>query len=185
MCMCVCAWVCACDHAWVRGCASVRVCVHRCACMCACMGVSVHGCMCVRAWVCVHTWVCILGYTCVHGYVCMGALCMHGCMCVRTGVCACVCGFGMIKTLGEEADSAMAWWTTLKDDSPSLFIFGLDKFQTASTVMRQAVQWLTSLRSCPVILCTWRTCVLKEQRPAVDWSRAGGLPRWTAYAHKS
>lgn len=166
-------------HGCVCACTGVRACVHAWVCLCTGACVCAHGYVC--AYMGVHTWV----HVCVHGYMCMGALCVHGCTCVCTGVCACVCGFGMIKTLGEEADSATAWWTTLKDDSPSLFIFGLDKFQTASTVMRQAVQWLTSLRSCPVILCTWRTCVLKEQRPEVDWSRAGGLPRWTAYAHKS
>lgn len=87
-------------------CACMGVSVHRCMCVCTSVCAQVHVCACVPGCivcariVCVHTWVC--------GYVCMGALCVHGCMCVCTAVCACVCGFGMIKTFREEADSAVA-----------------------------------------------------------------------------
>ena len=104
VCLCVCAWVHVCDCAWVH------VCVHRCAWMCACMGVCVHTGMC--AWVhCVCMDMCVCTHRCAYvgAWVCVyGCIVCAWCMCVCTGVCACVCGFGMIKTFREEADSAMA-----------------------------------------------------------------------------
>ena len=160
----VCAWVCVhvCMYVWVHGCA------YKCVRVCVCMGVSVHGCMCVRR------------------YVCMGALCVHWHVCVHVcvQVCVHVCGFGMTKTLGRRQILPWPWWTTPEADSHSFFIFGLDKFQTVPTVMRQAVQRTISLNSCPMILCTWYMRLLKEQRPVGDLSRAGGPSRWRACAHK-
>ena len=149
---------CMCVHGCVHVCMYVCMCVHTSVCICACMGVSVHGCI-----------VCAL---------------VRVCACVCTGVFAWVCGFGMIKTLGRRQILPWPWWTTPKDDSHSFSIFGLDKFQTVPTVMRQAVQWTISLNSCPMILCTWYMHLLKEQRPARDLSRAGGPSRWRACARK-
>ena len=78
--------------------------------MCACMGVCVHTGMC--AWVhCVCMDMCVCTHRCAYvgAWVCVyGCIVCAWCMCVCTGVCACVCGFGMIKTFREEADSAMA-----------------------------------------------------------------------------
>ena len=158
-CVCVFACMCACMGAW---------CAYKCVRVCVCMGVSVHGCMCVRR------------------YVCMGALCVHWHVCVHVCAQVCVhgCGFGMTKALGRRQILPWPWWTTPKADSHSFFIFGLDKFQTVPTVMRQAVQRTISLNSCPMILCTWYMRLLKEQRPVGDLSRAGGPSRWRACAHK-
>ena len=179
----VCACLHVCVHAWVHG-VHTSVCAYVYAWVCLCTGACVCVGMC--AWVhCVCTGTCAC--MCVHRCVCMGA-------CVCTGVCAwvhvcakvCVhgCGFGMTKALGRRQILPWPWWTTPKADSHSFFIFGLDKFQTVPTVMRQAVQRTISLNSCPMILCTWYMRLLKEQRPVGDLSRAGGPSRWRACAHK-
>ena len=173
----VCAWVC------VRVC--MYVCMHGCmVCIQVCARMCMHGCVCAQVHVCAQV--------CVHGCIVCALARVRACVC--TGVCAwvhvcaqvCVhrCGFGMTKALGRRQILPWPWWTTPKADSHSFFIFGLDKFQTVPTVMRQAVQRTISLNSCPMILCTWYMRLLKEQRPVGDLSRAGGPSRWRACAHK-
>lgn len=76
----------------------------------------------------------------------------------------------MIKTLGGEADSAVTVMDHTKDNSCGFFTLGLDKFQTVSAVMRQAVQWLT----CPMIFLHLARTFVKRTKAGVGLAKSGG-----------